>query len=71
MPAGIPHQFLARAVTIVVGLTLLLLVGVHGAVFYGAWALIALAFLSEVAATVVYLRRSRAAPGPTGAPPDS
>jgi hypothetical protein len=70
MPTGLPHQFLARTVAIFVGLSLLLVVGVHGAVFYGAWALIALAFLSEAGATVVYWR-SRTAPGPTGAPPDS
>jgi hypothetical protein len=60
MPNGIPNQFLARALAIVVGLTLLLVVGVHGAVFYGAWSLIALAFLSEVVATTVYWQRGRA-----------
>jgi hypothetical protein len=59
MPDGLPTQFLARALAIVVGLTLLLIVGVHGAVFYGAWGLIALAFLSEAAATLVYWKRTR------------
>jgi O-antigen/teichoic acid export membrane protein len=60
MPPGLPSQFLARAAAIIAGLTLLLLVGVHGAVFYAAWALIALALLSEILATVVYWRRSPA-----------
>jgi hypothetical protein len=54
MPAGPPIQFLVRAVAIVVGLTLLLVVDVRGAAFYVAWGLIVAAFLSEVAATVVY-----------------
>jgi hypothetical protein len=44
----------------VVGLTMLLVVNVHGAGFYVAWSLIGLAFLSEVAATLVHWRRSRA-----------
>jgi hypothetical protein len=59
MPPGLPSQFLARAVAIVVAFTLLLVVGVHGAIFYGAWGLIALAFVSEVAASFVYWSRSR------------
>jgi hypothetical protein len=54
-----PRQFVVRAVAIVAGLTLLLIVNVRGAAFYIAWALIVLAFLSEVAATFVYWRRSR------------
>ena len=62
MSQGLPHQFLARAAAFVVGLTLLLLVGVRWPAFYGAWALIAVAFLSEVLATVVYWRRSHPAP---------
>jgi O-antigen/teichoic acid export membrane protein len=70
MPNGIPNQFLARAVAIVVGLTLLLLVGVHGAAFYGAWGLIALAFLSEVLATLVYWQRGRGAQRPLESEPD-
>ena len=54
-----PPQFLARAVAIIVGLTMLLVVDVRGVAFYFAWSLIVLAFLSEAAATVVHLRRSR------------
>ena len=53
-------QFLARGIAIIVGLTMLLVVNVRGVAFYVAWSLIVLAFLSEVAATVVYWRRSRA-----------
>jgi hypothetical protein len=56
-----PSQFLARGIAIIVGLTMLLVVNVRGVAFYVAWSLIVLAFLSEVAATVVYWRRSRAA----------
>jgi hypothetical protein len=55
-----PTQFLARAIAIIVGLTMLLVVNVRGAAFYVAWSLIGLAFLSEAAATLVYWRRSRA-----------
>jgi hypothetical protein len=55
-----PPQFLARAIAIIVGLTMLLVVNVRGVAFYIAWSLIVLAFLSELAATVVYRRRSRA-----------
>jgi len=55
-----PPQFVVRAILIVVGLTMLLVVNVHGVGFYFAWSLIGLAFLSEVAATLVHLRRSRA-----------
>jgi hypothetical protein len=58
MSSAPPLQFLARAVMIVVGLTLLLVVDVRGAAFYVAWGLIVAAFLSELAATIVYwLRR--------------
>ena len=53
-------QFLARATAIIVGLTMLLVVNVRGVGFYIAWSLIVLAFLSELAATYVYWRRSRA-----------
>jgi hypothetical protein len=56
-----PPQFLARAIAIIVGSTMLLVVNVRGAAFYIAWSLIVLAFLSELAATYVYWRRSRAA----------
>jgi hypothetical protein len=55
-----PPQFLARATAIIIGLALLLAVNVRGAWFYVAWSLIVLAFLSEVAATLVHWRRSRA-----------
>jgi hypothetical protein len=44
---------------VITGLTLLLIVDVHGAGFYFAWALIGLALVSEGAATLVYWRRSR------------
>ena len=56
-----PSQFLARAIAIMVGLTMLLVVNVRGAAFYVAWSLIGLAFLSEAAATLVYWRRARTA----------
>jgi hypothetical protein len=56
-----PSQFLARAIAIIVGLTMLLVVNVRGVAFYIAWSLVVLAFLSEMAATYVYWRRSRAA----------
>jgi hypothetical protein len=56
---GPPIQFVVRAVMIVVGLTLLLVVDVRGAAFYVAWALIAVALLSEAVATLVYLVRRR------------
>jgi hypothetical protein len=58
-PAPPPWQFLVRAVAVVTGLTLLVIVDVHGAAFYFAWALIGLALVSETAATLVYWRRSR------------
>jgi hypothetical protein len=57
----LPLQFLARAIAIIVALTMLLVVNVRGAAFYVAWSLIVLAFLSEVAATYVHWRRSRTA----------
>jgi hypothetical protein len=53
-------QFLGRAIAVIVGLTMLLVVNVRGVAFYVAWSLIGLAFLSEVAATIVHWRRSRA-----------
>jgi hypothetical protein len=56
-----PRQFVVRAVMIVVGLTMLLVVNVRGAAFYVAWTLIGLAFLSELAATLVYWQRARGA----------
>jgi hypothetical protein len=44
---------------VITGLTLLVIVDVHGVVFYLAWALIGLALVSEGLATFVYWRRSR------------
>ena len=54
-----PWQFVARAVAVITGLTLLLVVDVKGVVFYFAWALIGLALLTEAIATIVYRIRSR------------
>ena len=54
-----PWQFLLRAACIATGLTLLLIVDVHGFAFYVAWALIVLALVTEAAATLIYWRRSR------------
>jgi len=56
---GPPWQFLLRAACIVTGLTLLLIVDVHGFAFYVAWALIVLALVTEAAATLVFWRRQR------------
>jgi hypothetical protein len=53
-----PWQFLVRAVAVVTGLTLLLIVDVHGVAFYVAWSLIILALISEGAATLVQWQRS-------------
>jgi hypothetical protein len=58
-----PPQFLVRAIAIVAGLTMLLLVNVRGVAFYVAWSLIGLAFLSEAAATLMHLRRTRSRRG--------
>jgi len=55
----LPWQVAVRAVAIVAGLTLLLIVDVHGVAFYLAWSLVVLASLSEVVATLVYRRRGR------------
>jgi hypothetical protein len=57
-PPAIPWQFGVRAVAIVTGLALLVIVDVHGVAFYFAWSLIGLALLTEAAATLVYWRRS-------------
>lgn len=56
--AAPPWQFLVRAVAVVTGLALLLIVDVHGVTFYVAWSLIILALISEGAATMVQWRRS-------------
>ena len=53
-------QFLVRAVMVITGLTMLLIVDVRGAAFYFAWALIVLALATEALATLVNWRRSRA-----------
>lgn len=54
---GPPWQVVARAIALTAGLALLLVVDAHGVVLYVAWTLIALAVLSEAAATLVHLRR--------------
>jgi hypothetical protein len=58
-PAAPPWQFLIRAVAVITGLTLLLIVDVRGMVFYIAWTMIVLALISEGASTLMHLRRSR------------
>jgi uncharacterized membrane protein len=57
--SGVPWQFLVRAVAVITGLTLLLIVDVRGVAFYIAWSLIVLALVSEAAATLTYWLRSR------------
>jgi uncharacterized membrane protein len=57
--SGVPWQFLLRAVAVITGLTMLLIVDVRGVAFYIAWSLIVLALASEAAATLVYWLRSR------------
>jgi hypothetical protein len=52
-----PWQFLLRAVMVISGLVLLLIVDVHGAVFYVAWALLVAALATEALATLVYWTR--------------
>jgi hypothetical protein len=59
VPAGLPWQFGFRAVAVITGLTMLLIVDVHGVAFYVAWSLIVLALASEAAATLVYWLRGR------------
>jgi hypothetical protein len=56
--AGLPWQFGFRAVAVITGLVLLLIVDVHGFAFYVAWSLIVLALVSEAAATLVFWLRS-------------
>jgi hypothetical protein len=58
VPVGLPWQFGFRAVAIITGLVLLLIVDVHGFAFYVAWSLIVLALVSETAATLVFWLRS-------------
>ncbi len=57
--AAPPWQFLLRAAMVITGLTLLLIVDVHGVAFYVAWALIVLALVTEAIATFVYWLRLR------------
>lgn len=59
LPPGLPWQFLVRAVLVITGLTLLLIVDVRGLMFYLAWSMIVLALVSEAAAMLVYWQRSR------------
>ena len=56
---AIPWQVLVRAAAVVTGLVLLLFVDVHGVAFYIAWALILLALVSELAATLFFWFASR------------
>jgi hypothetical protein len=58
-PAAVPWQFGVRAIAVVAGLALLVIVDVHGVAFYFAWGLIGLALVTEAAATLVYWRRTR------------
>jgi uncharacterized membrane protein HdeD (DUF308 family) len=58
-PPATPWQFVVRAIAVIAGLTLLVIVDVHGVAFYLTWGLIGLALLSEGAATLVYWRRTR------------
>jgi hypothetical protein len=44
---------------VITGLVLLLVVDVHGVVFYVAWALIVLALVGEALGTLVYWVQSR------------
>lgn len=60
-----PWQFAIRAVAVVTGLTLLLVVDAHGLVFYIAWGLIVLALVSEGAATFVHWRRAQSGRRPS------
>jgi hypothetical protein len=57
--AAPPWQFLLRAAMVITGLTLLLIVDVHGVAFYIAWALIVLALVTEALASLVYWSRTR------------
>jgi hypothetical protein len=58
-PTGLPWQFACRAVLVIAGLSLLLIVDVRGVAFYFAWALIGLALASEAGATFVHWRRAQ------------
>jgi hypothetical protein len=58
-PPAVPWQVGVRAVAVVTGLALLVIVDVRGVAFYVAWGLIGLALVTEAAATLVYYRRFR------------
>jgi hypothetical protein len=58
-PPAIPWQFRVRALAVITGLSLLVIVDVHGAGFYLACGLIGLSLLSEAAATLVHWGRPR------------
>lgn len=58
-PGPPPWQFILRAVAVVTGLSMLVIVDVHGVAFYFAWGLIGLALVTEASATLFYWRRSR------------
>ena len=58
-PRGLPWQVGVRALALLTGVTLLVVVEVQGAALYAAWALIVAALASEGAATLLYQRRSR------------
>ena len=58
-PPSPAPQFLFRAVAVITGLTLLLIVQVRGFAFYAAWSLIVLALVTESVAMLVYWHRSR------------
>jgi hypothetical protein len=57
-PPRVPWQFWLRALLVVSGLVLLVIVADGGLVFYIGWSLVGLALLSEAAATIVHWRRS-------------
>jgi hypothetical protein len=52
-----PWQFVLRAAAVLTGLTMLLIVDVHGVAFYVAWGLIVLALATEATATLVCWHR--------------
>jgi hypothetical protein len=58
-PPHPPWQFLVRAGMVISGLVLLLVVDVHGAAFYVAWALVVLALVGEGVGTLVYWTQAR------------
>jgi hypothetical protein len=58
-PPPMPWQFGVRAVAVITGLTLLVIVDVHGVAFYFALGLVGLALVTEATATFVYWRGVR------------